>query len=309
MADKTEVIDKLIDSGIDIKNRRIYFGITFGEGLGSDFTWVTVEYAVRALHRMVADSKTKPIEIYMNSDGGETHQMLRLYDEIQSCPCQVKFFGSGVIMSSATWIMAGCDERYLAPNTRVMLHKWRTEDMGGTQTDLKIDMEEGDQLTETLNRIYEDNSRMPAEFWEEVTKRDLFLSAEETILLGLADAITPYKKRGNLRRRRIAALNKEVDQKEMRKLVREINKRIHRGKNLHIELRIPEEEFDKDIVVDDAPIEVQNDTQTSANSSLQDAVEHSLGKAVGPDSGSQDGQGEDQSDTSSSTDSQEPTES
>lgn len=296
MADKSELIDKIIDSGIDIGRRRIYFGVTFGEAMGSDFEWVTVEYVIRAMHRMVADAPTKPIELHMCSYGGETHNMLRLYDAIQSCPCQVKFFGSGVIMSAATWIMAGCDERYLAPNTQVMLHKWRVSDQEGTHTDLKIDMEEGDRLTNILNKIYEDNSRMPAEFWDEVTKRDLFLTAEETIQLGLADFIVPYKKRGNLRRKRIAALNKEVDAREMRRLVKDINKRIHRGKNLHIEIHIPEEEFDKDVVIDETPIEGQSNTQPSDHSSLQDAVEHSLDKAVGQRSDSQGDRKGDQSD-------------
>lgn len=308
MADKTDLIDKIIDSGIDIRNRRIYFGVTFGEALGSDFSWVTVEYVIRAMHRMVSDAAKKPIEIHMSSYGGETYSMLRLYDAIQTCPCQVKFFGSGVIMSSATWIMAGCDERYLAPNTRVMLHKWRADELSGAETDLKIDMEEGDRLTETLNNVYADNSRMPADFWEEVTKRDLFLSADETITLGLADFITPYKKRGNLRRKRIAAMNKEVDQKDMRKLVRDINKRIHRGKNLHIEIHVPKEEFDKDVVIDDTPIVDQSYTQTNAHSSLQNVVEHSLDKAAGPRSDSQDDRKEGPSDTSSSTGNQEPTE-
>ena len=48
-------------------------------------------------------------------------------------------------------------------------------------------------------------------------------------------------------------MNKQVDKAEMRKLVNDINKRIERGKNLKIELNIPEEEFDKDIKVEVLP--------------------------------------------------------
>ena len=182
---KTE-FDVTIDYGVDFKNRRIYFG-TFADAhdeANGDFNWGSVEVAVRALHKMSTDYKNKPIELYMSSYGGSLDDMFRLYDAIQACPCQVKFYGSGMIMSAATWIMAGCDERYLTPNTQVMVHKWRTESFGGTETDLKIEMKHyTGWVTDTLNQIYADNSRMPFEFWEEVTKRDLFLTPEEAITL------------------------------------------------------------------------------------------------------------------------------
>ena len=284
---KTE-FEAIMSNGIDEKNRRIYFG-TDGDGdeeSGGDFHWESVEAVIRALHKMATDYPKKPIELHMSSYGGETAEMFRLYDAIHECPCQIKFFGSGKIMSSATWIMAGCDERYLSYNTHVMVHKWS----GGvseedSETDVKISMEYNDRMTERLNQMYADNSRMPADFWEEVTKRDLSLTAEETVMLGLADGIIPYKKRGNLRRKRIAALSRKVDPRAMRKLQNNINNRIQRGKNLKIEIHIPEEEFDKEIMVDDSPIVDQSGTQPTDNSSVQYALEHSQNKESDHDSG------------------------
>ena len=257
MANKTKKteFEEILGHGVDFKNRRIYFGLDaeFEESLGGEFKWESVELVIRALHKMASDYKHAPIELHMSSYGGNTDEMLRLYDAIQICPCQIKFYGSGKIMSAATWIMSGCDERYLTPNTQVMLHKWRGDAGYQTETDAKIDMDHyGGWLTERLNDIFAENSKMPAEFWEEVTKRDLYLTADEAVTLGLADFITPFKKRGNLRRKRIAQMNKPVDKSEMKKLVTSINKRTHRGKNLKIELHIPEEEFDKSIYIDDS---------------------------------------------------------
>jgi ATP-dependent Clp protease protease subunit len=225
---KTE-FEEILSHGVDFKNRRIYFGLDsdWDESTGGEFTWESVEVVVRALQKMASDYKHGPIELHMSSYGGQTDEMLRLYDAIQSCPCQIRFYGSGKIMSAATWIMAGCDERYLTPNTQVMLHKWRGGVGAETETDVKIEMDHyGGWLTDKLNDIFADNSKMPEEFWEEVTKRDLFLTPEECIMLGLADFIVPFKKRGNLRRKRIAQMNKAVDKSEMRKLVNDINKRI-----------------------------------------------------------------------------------
>jgi ATP-dependent Clp protease protease subunit len=253
---KTE-FDEILSNGVDFKNRRIYFGLDEeDETPAGSFTWESVEVVIRALHKMESDYASKPIELHMSSYGGETDEMLRLYDAIQICTCQIKFYGSGKIMSAASWIMAGCDERYLTPNTQIMIHKWRGDGEGGTETDQKIEIAHyGGWLTDKLNQIYADNSRMPVAFWEEVTKRDLHLTPEETIQLGLADFIVPYAKRGNLRRKRMALLKKK-DNAGMKRLVNDINKRIHRGKNLKIELHTPEEEFDKTVIIDDSVSDV-----------------------------------------------------
>jgi ATP-dependent Clp protease protease subunit len=246
-----------VTEGVDFKNRRIFFG-NLGSESANEIAWDTVETVIRAIHKLSENSQ-KPIELHMSSPGGSALEMLRLYDVIQSCPCQIKFFGGGEIASAATWIMAGCDERYLYPNTRICIHdspSIGTDEVPTKITDRKIWEEEDVKIQDMCNRIFADNSRMPVEFWEVVVKRDLWLSAEEAITLGLADKIIEPKKRGNLRRARIALLNKNVDPKSLRKLVKSIGERIHQDKSLKIELHTPHEEFDKSIFVDDsAPVE------------------------------------------------------
>src|SRR5271157_5847113 len=105
MADKSDLSENLV-YGIDLKSRRIYFGVPMDwtQEDPADFSGASIEMAVRSMHRMILDAPGKPIEIHMNSYGGDPYAMLRLYDEILSCPCQVKFYGGGAIMSSATWI-------------------------------------------------------------------------------------------------------------------------------------------------------------------------------------------------------------
>ncbi len=249
MVDKID-IDKILRDGIDFKERRIYFGSIEDIDKGSGFCWGTVESTIRALHKMSSVSK-KPIEIHMSSFGGDVSAMLRLYDAIQECPCQIKFYGSGEIQSSATWIMAGCDERYLSKNTCVMLHKGSGGiNIDGNEVDLQIDAQNNALLVKKLNQMFADNSRMPVEFWDEMTSRDLHLSAEEAIMLGLADKIVEYKKRGNLRKSRINSLKQPVDKTDMRKLLNTLGKRLYRGKNLKIELHTPDEEFDSEVIIE-----------------------------------------------------------
>ena len=257
MAEKTDTWENILDNGIDLINRRIYFG-ALSESVdesGSDFTWRSCERAIRAIQVMELEAPKKSIELHMHSSGGCPYSMLRLMDVIQSCSCQIKFFGGGEISSAATWVMAVCDERYLYPNTLVVIHDssaGSSEEIPSKLSDAYIAMDGERHLQEKLNRIFADNSRMPVEFWNEMVKRDMYLSAEETITLGLADKIVEYKKRGNLRRMRIAALQKEPEHKEFNRLLRRLRDRTYMGKNIHIELHIPEEQFDKNVVVDNA---------------------------------------------------------
>lgn len=253
MSERNELDNSLI-KGIDYKHRRIYFGLLDEED-GSDITWHSVEYTIRALNSLIAQYPKKPIEIHMSSGGGDLYQALRLYDAIQAAPCQIKFFGSGEIMSAATFIMAGCDERNVDPNTSVMIHGVQGESNGATLPDIEIDIEESKRLGRRMLQILADNSRMPIEFYEDLSQRDTFLTAEEAQLLGLVDKVNEPKKRGSLRKSRAHVLNQAVNQDDMTKLVKGLYKRIHKGKRItKIEVHVPKEEFDVSLIIDNAPV-------------------------------------------------------
>lgn len=259
MSEKTELID-FLTYGIDIKNRRIYFGLPLdsSETDSTEFTVSSVELAIRALHRMSQEAPSKPIEIHMSSRGGDPNAMLRLYDEILACPCQIKFFGGGPIMSSATWIMVACDERYLHKNSTIMLHDGSEESPESVKhTDYLVDAKQARVLQNRLYDIYAKNSRMPVDFWQDVCQRDLYISAEEAVMLGLADKIIEQKKRGNLRKMRENTFSKKPKSQDMRKLINEIYGRINRVKVPKIELNEPAAEpCDLTVIVEDVQVQI-----------------------------------------------------
>jgi ATP-dependent Clp endopeptidase proteolytic subunit ClpP len=239
MTSQTEFED-VLTLGVDSSLRRVYFGdytVVSTEDIGA-FSHRSVELAVRALHRLAGEDAGKPIELHMSSGGGDAYAMLRLYDAILGCPCQVKFFGGGIIMSAATWIMSACDERYLYPNTTVMVHEG-SEGMGGTHTDVKIGAAETQRIQGVLYDIYAANTRMPRAFWEDVCQRDLYLTAQEAVALGLADKVLEPKKRGNLRKVRQAALAKSPTREELQELVCTIYARTNKHIVPTVELNAP----------------------------------------------------------------------
>lgn len=254
--DKVDALEQIMGDGIDIKNRRIYFGAlleAYDEG-GEEFSWRSCERAIRAIHAMENESPHKPIELHMSSPGGDPYEMLRLIDVIEHSPCQIKFFGGGRIMSAATWVMAVCDERYLYRNARILIHdspSGGTTEHASKMTDRKIEVKEDEDLQDRLNKMYAENSRMPVEFWAALVKRDCYIDPEEAIMLGLADKIIEPKKRGNLRRMRIALLNKDVDKNEMAKLVRRMWSKIEESRlPTKIEIHSPHEKFDSKVFVE-----------------------------------------------------------
>ena len=258
MAEKTDLTDNLA-YGVDLKNRRIYFGVnidTVGEEEDpSDFSMASVELAVRAMHRMATESPGKPIELHMNSFGGLIYPMFRLLDEILACPCQIRFIGGGTVMSSASWILCACDERWLHPNTTVMVHDGN-DSIEGRHSDVQIEAAESKRLQDILYDIYAANSRMPRAFWEEICQRDCYLTAAEAITLGLADKIIEPKKRGNLRKMRQAGLKKQPDQGEMERLISTIYSRTNKVGVPSIQLNaVVKEPVDASLFVDTSPSE------------------------------------------------------
>lgn len=258
---KTE-LEAFLVYGIDEKNRRIYFGtdlVTSDPDNIGGFTQCSCEYAIRALERMAIDHPKTPIEIHMNSYGGDPYAMLALYDVMQAATCQIKFFGKGAIMSAATWIMCGADERHLYPNTTVMVHDgW--DGYYGKFTDYVISQDEGKRLMDVLYNIYTANSRMPKDFWERVCKRDLYLTAEEAITLGLADKIVHPKKRGNLRKSREHHLSQEINKRRMGSLVKKLYKRVQI--DAKVEVTMPEykpEPVDENLTIESMPEETSEE--------------------------------------------------
>ncbi len=252
MSLKTES-ENVISSGVDEVHRRVYFGRYLPNATveeGTYFDNVSIEYAVRGIMKMLDVSTKKPIEIHMNSYGGDPYAMLYLHDLILSSPCQFKFYGGGAIMSAATWIMAVCDERYLYKNARVMIHSGSLT-IDSTFADAEIRMAEEKRLQEELEHIYAHNSRMPKKFWTEVCKRDLYLSADEAVTLGLADKVIEPKKRGTFRKMRQAALNEKISSTVMKKLVGKLFTRIQHPDLKDLTLNVPkEEEIDETLIIE-----------------------------------------------------------
>lgn len=238
-----ETLENYLKYGVDLHHRRIYFGdVDFIDG--DEFSFSTVNIAMRGIDKML-DISNKPIEIHMSSYGGSVDDLIALYNKIEESPCKFIFFGRGYIMSAATFVMAVCDERYLSKNTAVMIHDM-SADIAGSMPDLEIEADELRRIKEDMYQMYADNSVMDVKFWEIACKRNLYLNAEETIRLGLADKIIPTVKRGNFRRGpRARTFAKRINKRSMERFISKLFDRIGQSAPENITIEVPSDEFEE----------------------------------------------------------------
>ena len=238
--------DEVVNTGVDWTNRRIYWGLLDRAEPTEEFCWETVEHMVRAMHKMY-ELSSKPIELHFNSGGGSVYDMLRLVDEIEASPCQIKFVGSGIIASAAVWVMCVCDYRVLHKNTVVMIHDG-SEAVVGSHTDNQIAAVHSKKLQDSLYDMFVENSRMPKSFYEDICQRDAYLKAEEAVMLGLADEVVQPKKRGNVRKIRQKTLSNHPEAIELQKLTKDLYSRIGRRKPAKLEISVKQEEAEDSLI-------------------------------------------------------------
>jgi len=199
---------EILDYNADYKNRVIYFGeVSADANECTEINNKSIQSVILAIHIMAQQAPKTPISLYMNSDGGSLSAAWALIDTMLSCTCQIKFFGYGEIQSSAVMIMAAADERYLMTHTDVMLHdiSWNSpSSQSGSHH--SSDAESYKKALKCKVKFLADNSNMSKEFYELIfnSGKDLLISAQEAVDIGLADEIIPYTKRGNLRKKRNA---------------------------------------------------------------------------------------------------------
>jgi ATP-dependent protease ClpP protease subunit len=132
-----------MEAGIDVENRRIYLT---GEILTEDALFLLQR--INLINKLTPndDDIKKPIELYINSGGGDVYGMFAMVDIIQNSPSPIITIGTGQIMSAATLIFAaGTGGRYLTKNATVMNHEM-SDAFFGKVSDTKIQQRHTEDL-------------------------------------------------------------------------------------------------------------------------------------------------------------------
>lgn len=166
--------------------RRIFIEGEINAGMACEF--------VKKVMVLNGESKEKPIDVFINSTGGEINSGMLIYDVIQSSEAPVRTFCIGKAYSMGAVLLAcGNHGRYMLPHSELMIHEPLLGNrVGGNSSSIKSISE---CLLETKHRmnqiLVKHTGRTEAEI-EQATSFDHYFTPEESVEFGLCDEIVNF---------------------------------------------------------------------------------------------------------------------
>lgn len=137
----------------------------------------------------------KPVNIYINSPGGNVTSGLAIYDTMQLIKPEVSttVIGEAASMGAIILLAGATGKRNALPNARIMIHQ-PSGGSRGTSTDIEIHTRE---MVRLRQRIYELMASHTGRSVAEITEacdRDRYMTPEEAKEFGIIDEIIVSKK-------------------------------------------------------------------------------------------------------------------
>lgn len=129
-----------------------------------------------------------PIQLFINSEGGEVFSAFSAVDRITSSVVPVHSYVEGFCASAATLLSVCCHKRYIRKNGFMMIHQLSGGVWGNFET-IKEESENMELLMKCIKRIYLQHTKIPENDLIEILKHDTYLDAEECLKYGLVDEI------------------------------------------------------------------------------------------------------------------------
>jgi ATP-dependent Clp protease protease subunit len=124
------------------------------------------------------------------SEGGALAEAFAMYDRIRLSPCHVTTLATGFVASAATLILQAGDERLITETACLMIHNG-SDAYEGAHNDFQRWAKRARVDRELMYKIYDRKSGRGTDFWESKCAVDTFLTAAESVELGLADGVLP----------------------------------------------------------------------------------------------------------------------
>ena len=179
--------DGRYERSFDIYSRLLRERIVF---LGQEVEDSIANLIAAQLLFLDAEDPGKEISLYINSPGGSSYAGMAIYDAMQYVRADVSTYAIGMAMSAAAMILCGGapGKRFVLPNAKVMIHQG-SGGFRGTPTDIQIAAKEILAITQQMAEIIAQHSGQPVEQVVKDIDRDRFMSPEEAVEYGLADAV------------------------------------------------------------------------------------------------------------------------
>lgn len=182
------------ETGLDLSTRTIFMGSewvsTDGDEGGTDA--VMAQRVLKNLHLLV-DVSLKPITIIANNLGGDEYHGMAMFDAIKLSPCPITMVARGHVMSMGSILFQAASERVMGPSATQMVHYGTWGFVGHAKTAQKV-AAEGKRLDRWMEQLYLERIRQKQPNYtlarlRKLLDHDTFLTAQQSIDLGLADRV------------------------------------------------------------------------------------------------------------------------
>ena len=165
-----------------LRNRIVFLGTPINDQVAN--------LIVAQLLYLSAEDSQSPIQMYINSPGGQVYAGMAIYDTMQMIPNPISTVAVGVTASFGTVLLtAGSKgQRYTLPNATIHMHQV----LGGAQgqaSDIEIQAREILRLKSSLNIILAHHTNQSVETIDRDTNRDFYLDAKAAVAYGLVDQV------------------------------------------------------------------------------------------------------------------------
>ena len=136
-----------------------------------------------------------PIDVLVNSPGGEINAGMLMYDVIQACKAPIRMFCIGRAYSMAAVLFASGShgQRFILPHSELMIHEPLLGNrIGGSTSSLKSISDSLLEVKRHMNQILAKHTGKNEAEIEQATSYDHYLTPEEAVSFGLCDGIVDF---------------------------------------------------------------------------------------------------------------------
>lgn len=166
----------------NLMNRRILILGEIDSDMANDFM----------VQMLYLEKTNEPIDIIINSPGGEVNAGLLIYDLIQSCKSQVNLYCAGLAASMAAILLASGKKghRFILPHSKAMIHEpLIAGGIGGSATSIHNISESILETRRLTNSILAKHTGRSEEEIDKATSFDNYMNAEQAVEFGLCDKV------------------------------------------------------------------------------------------------------------------------
>tara|TARA_R100001460_G_scaffold69318_2_gene109918 strand:+ start:394 stop:999 length:606 start_codon:yes stop_codon:yes gene_type:complete len=155
-----------------------------------DNTLVDFMIRVRAiLNNRTPEQQDDPINLIINSNGGDIHNMLGIIDYIESLSVKVNTICRGRAFSAAAIILTcGTGTRMMSKRSSVMFHQ-SSSFLDGKMSDLESYLTNVKKLETNIYNLLADKTKKDAKWWKDQMKSDFYIPANDLVEYGVIDQI------------------------------------------------------------------------------------------------------------------------